>query len=447
MKNTIKVLGIIVLVAVIGFSMAACDDGNGTGGGGVADERAVYESAKDGTSYKLEITKNTGKATYVPANGDYYTLTITKAGESTKTSTGTITVSGITFTLTHNTGSLFIITIDNMTITSINSPNGTIPIDGGGTVQAPGTISQQGNNPGGGNPGGNTSGNENGFSWQSNNDGVTITGYTGPGGNVIIPATIEGKQVTSIGEFAFNGCTSLISVIIPNGVTIINRWAFRGCSSLAGVTIPDGVTYIGEYAFAFCNLTSVTIPSSVSIWEYAFFGCTSLTSVTIPASVTTIGNGAFGGCTSLAGVTIPASVTTIGNGAFYGCTSLAGVTIPNSVTYIGDVAFNGCTSLTSAIPNSVTYIGVGAFNGCTSLTSVTIPNSVTRIGDGAFNGCTGLTSVTFQGTIPVRGFGSSSSTFLGDLYHKFYETDKYNGTPGTYTTTVPVNEYSVWTKQ
>ncbi len=120
------------------------------------------------------------------------------------------------------------------------------------------------------------------------------------------------------------------------------------------VTIPSSVTYnsttysvtsIGSGAFEDCTgLTSVTIPNSVTTIGYrAFEGCTGLTSVTIPNSVTTIGSSAFGGCTGLTSVTIPNSVTTIGGSAFSGCTGLTSVTIPNSVTSIGQWAFSDCT--------------------------------------------------------------------------------------------------------
>src|SRR5574344_475660 len=243
--------------------------------------------------------------------------------------------------------------------------------------------------------------------------------------------------VTSIDEYAFQGCSSLTSVTIPNSVTSIGDYAFNDCNSLTTITIGNSVTSIGTYAFSGCyGLTSVTIPNSVTTIGYkTFSGCYGLTSVTIGDSVTSIGDSAFDSCTSLTSVTIPNSVTTIGDSAFDSCTGLTSVIIPNSVTSIGTYAFSGCHSLTSVtigdsvtkisdnvfqncyklvsvtMPNSVTTIGDSAFDSCTGLTSVIIPNSVTIIGNSAFNSCTGLTSVTIGDSVTSIGAHAFSSCY------------------------------------
>ena len=189
------------------------------------------------------------------------------------------------------------------------------------------------------------------FYFDVNDDGtLTITDYNGTGGDVVIPSTIDGASVTSIGENAFYG------------------WA-----ELTSVTIPDSVKSIGAYAFTYCTeLTSVTIPASVtSIGKYTFSWCTSLSEVTIPDSVTNIGECAFGQCESLSEVTIPDSVTNISESAFEECYSLTSVTIGNSVTSIGEWAFYSCGCLTEiTIPDSVTSIGANAFEGCLELENV-----------------------------------------------------------------------------
>ena len=158
------------------------------------------------------------------------------------------------------------------------------------------------------------------FEYSILDDGtVKITDYTGSDSKLVIPSTIDGKKVTSIGGYAFEYCTSLTSITIPNSVTSIGDWAFDECASLTSITIPDSVTSIGDSAFEYCkSLTSITIPNSVtSIGDTAFYNCISLTSITIPNSVTSIGHAAFGYCTSLTSITIPNSVTSIGYEAFY----------------------------------------------------------------------------------------------------------------------------------
>ena len=334
----------------------------------------------------------------------------------------------------------------------------------------------------------------------------------------IVRSTFEGctgltsvtipSSVTSIGERAFYGCTNLpienniryagsylveavnktlSSYSIKTGTKWIGSAAFENCSNLCSITIPNSVTSIGYAAFRDCRgLTSIEIPNSVtSIDDYAFYGCSGLTSVTIPNSVTSIGGYAFSGCTGLFSVEIPNSVTNIGNWAFYmvrnivytgsaggsqwGALSLNGfvdgymvykdatktellscslavngeVVIPNIVTSIGVKAFSGCSGLNSvAIPNSVTSIGEDAFAYCSSLTSVTlnsnaivsqaysrnyglksifgkqvpkyiIGDSVTSIGAWAFAWCDGLTSVTIGNS--VKSIGESAFYECGGL--------------------------------
>jgi len=227
------------------------------------------------------------------------------------------------------------------------------------------------------------------YTYTTNGTGLTITGCkTDASGSITIPKTINGYTVTSIGSYAFEDCTSLTTITIPDGVTSIGKYAFSGCASLTTITIPDSVTSIGEYAFRVCtSLTTITIPDSVtSIGDWAFCVCTSLTTITIPDSVTSIGGSAFYNCTSLTTITIPDGVTSIGSQAFYSCTSLTTITIPDSVTSIGYEALENCTRLTTiTIPDGVTSIGYDAFYGCTSLTTITIPDSVTRIGSSAFS--------------------------------------------------------------
>jgi hypothetical protein len=296
---------------------------------------------------------------------------------------------------------------------------------------------------------------------------ATITGYSGAGGAVYIPAVVDGNPVVKVGDSSsiFGiGNSTVTSVTIPDSVTSIGSKAFYACNRLTSITIPDSVTSIGEYAFSSCaSLSSVIIGNSVtSIGKDAFFFCTSLTSITIPDSVTSIGEYAFYACTSLTRITVDAdnsnyssvdgvlfdklqtlliqypagkldgsytiddSVTSIGNYAFYYCSSLASVTIPDTVASIGERAFSEFTSLSSITvgADNSNYSSVDGvlFNKLQTLLiqypagilddSYTIPDSVTSIGVAAFDNCTSLTSLTIPDSVTSIGdwaFSSCSS--------------------------------------
>ena len=177
------------------------------------------------------------------------------------------------------------------------------------------------------------------FTYTTTNGTITITGYTGGGGDVIIPDTINGLPVTSIGSLAFNECSYLTSVTIGTNVTSIGLFAFRACTNLTSVTIPNGVTNIGAAPFVFCfSLTNITVGALNSAYI-------SVDDVLFDKSLTTLIQYPVGQTGT--SYIIPNSVSSIGDDAFYGCFSLTSVTIPNSVTNIGDSAFSGCLSLTS----------------------------------------------------------------------------------------------------
>ena len=227
------------------------------------------------------------------------------------------------------------------------------------------------------------------------------------------------SSVTSIGNWAFYGCTALQYISIPNSVTNIGGRAFLYCESLQSIVIPNSVTNIGYEAFSSCHsLQSIFIPNSVtSIGEDAFKGCKSLQSIVIPNSVSSIGNSAFSFCTSLQSIVIPDSVTDIGDSMFRDCGSLRSINIPNSVKSIGYGAFMLCDSLQSIIiPNSVKSIGDNAFRYCESLQSIVIPDSVTSIGNSAFSGCDSLRTIL----IP-KGSRKKFEKLLPDYKNKLVE--------------------------
>ena len=182
---------------------------------------------------------------------------------------------------------------------------------------------------------------------------ITTITYTasaqlpGYNGSLQVGATTFGSAITS---HTFSNGTGTITC---NGmITTIGNSAFNSCTGLISIEIPNTITEIGEAAF---------------------YGCTGLTSIEIPSSVTKIGNSAFNSCTGLISIEIPNTVTEIGEAAFFNCTGLTSIEIPNSVDSIRRYAFQGCTGLTSIeIPSSVTKIRDNAFWACSGLTSVTV---------------------------------------------------------------------------
>lgn len=178
--------------------------------------------------------------------------------------------------------------------------------------------------------------------------------------------------VTHIGDYMFNGCSSLTAITIPSGVTSIGKGAFMGCTQLPSITIPSGVTEISDYAFA---------------------DCMGLGSVTIPSGVTAIGNGAFTGCEGLNSVTVQGNVTTIGDNAFYNCGTISSIDMDLLLLHaesIGSSAFAGSTSVTYGSTGEIAFtklksLGGGAFDGITNLSQVMYQENEDGTLEGAFN--------------------------------------------------------------
>ena len=232
-----------------------------------------------------------------------------------------------------------------------------------------------------------------------------------------IRTVVINEGVTNIGNHMFQHSRNLTSVSIPNSVTSIGRDAFRQ-TGLTSVIIPNSVTSIGRGAFWDAPLTEVIIPYGVtSIGDEAFrttfpFHSSALTSVILPNSITKLGNQIFEGNINLTSITIPNSVTIIGGGAFRH-TGLTSVVIPNSVTYIGVIAFEHTPLTSITIPNSVTSIGLGAFAN-TSLTSITLPENITSIEESTFRH-TPLVSIVIPENVTSIGWRAFENTNITSI--------------------------------
>ena len=262
---------------------------------------------------------------------------------------------------------------------------------------------------------GNPTGDRN-FSFTNNAFGcITITQYTGPGGEVTIPDKLGGLPVSVIGENAFRNCTNLTTLAVPRGVDTILGQAFRGCSRLTSLSLPETTTSFWANAVADCvNLTSIQVDGANPVFQSSngiVFSKDGTTLVrypsgrtgayTIPASVTNIGDSAFDGSGALAELDMPPSVTTLGTWAFAGCTNLTKVGFSPRLRRLGEFSFWGCSLLPEVnLPKDLETVGLFAFAHCHALTTVKIPRSAIAIGPSPFRNSAGLTNIVVNADNP-----------------------------------------------
>ena len=337
-----------------------------------------------------------------------------------------------------------------------------------------------------------------------------ITGYGGDGGAVVVPNEMDGYPVVGIeyGAFSYSGVTS---VVIPEGVTYIDTYVFSGCESLISVSLPSTMESIGESAFNNCTSLELvkyngteTKAAEIAIgesndcllnatWEYAtgeeepdepeepegplmtedgfyyeigddgvtitryageggdvvipdeiegypviaggaraFINNPDVTSVTIPDNVTTIGDSVFSRCKNLTSVVIGDGVTTIGYRAFAETSKLTDVSVGDGVERIKRLAFyaSGITSM--VLPDTVVSIGERAFEECKALASINIPASLETINDKTFYKCKSLQSIVFPESLyEIRGMAFSQSGLTSIHIPATLEYFDYNALPTT----------------
>ncbi len=290
----------------------------------------------------------------------------------------------------------------------------------------------------------------NNFTYTTDNGGVTITGYNGISGDIVVPASIDGLPVTEIGYLAFYN-HAVTAVRLPSTLVKIADFAFYRCP-LTYANVPASVRSIGKEAFARCSpLTSIDVeadnpsysahdgmlftkdmktllqcpagkpdavelPDTVTeIAPFAFEGCSKITTVHLPATIAQIGEGAFSACYELLTLTVASGnehYSSIDGVLFdkaastllqYPAGKTGEVIIPASVVAIGTQAFAGCFRLTTAtIPFGVQRIDAGAFFECSNLRTIQLPASLVAMGAQVFDGCRSLEGITVpQGVVDI----------------------------------------------
>ncbi len=304
----------------------------------------------------------------------------------------------------------------------------------------------------------------------------------------VLTEVIIGNNVTSIGAFAFSGCTNISTFTMGDFISKIETSALMDCSSIGSLIVPNGVISIGISAFKGCTgLTELTLPvniDSVGSDEHPIFeGCTNIQSITMGGGgswydydlsyeytpwqlsksnlvsafitdyVRTIGDYAFTGCTKLSYVYIGTLTNTIGTAAFSGCTSLTSIEVNGNngeFRSVDNVLFNynkttliqypiGRSNSSYEIPSGVSTIKEYAFYGCSSINTISIPTSVKYLGTGAFNNCINLNQLSVPATLDCVGSDKSpifagcenikKITFIGSGNWYDYGSTDYEYTP------------------
>lgn len=261
-------------------------------------------------------------------------------------------------------------------------------------------------------------------------------------GEIDIPATYNGVEVTQIGNSAFSGCTRVTKITVPSSVTKVGNSAFANCDKLETVIFEGDTCTFGTEAFYNCrSISELILPEKTKIISQRMFnGCSSLENFSIPASATSIGSEAFGLCSSLTEITIPSTVTSIGKNAFIGCNSVSSFNVaggntvysssdgvlygpdpstgkkaliqyPNAKSgtsytvlsgtkVIADYAFGDNTTLTKVtLPSGLEILDNFAFYKCSKLSDIQLPSTVTKLGSQSLGRCEALKSVTIPASV------------------------------------------------
>lgn len=280
----------------------------------------------------------------------------------------------------------------------------------------------------------------------------------------------ENSQLQSIAYEAFNGCSGLVDIVLPNGLSTIGGAAFKDCAALENIIIPEGVTEIEAYAFSGCrNLKSVSLPSTLEkLGESVFFGCSSLTTITCKSSNYKFEEGVLYNADKTELIKylstntdklyeVPESVKKISSYAFQGATELQYVTIGNNVEEIGYAILDGCDNVEElSVPfvgltvsqnrklayffgkvsqnlktvsvTGATTIGANTFKTWTKLERVNLSEGLAYIENEAFRGCTKLAYVNIPSTVKnvgINAFVGCNKSILIEVFNTEVYTQRW----------------------
>ena len=257
-------------------------------------------------------------------------------------------------------------------------------------------------------------------------DGTTwVKKYIGNNNKVVIPDEIDGRKVVGIDSYAFEGCSQVTDITIPNSVVKLGYNTFDDTSWYKNLyaASPNGVVYINNIAYCYKG----DIPNdgtvefdygTISIAGGAFWGEEKLLKIVLPDTITYIGENAFYCCENLNDFVLPDSVKEIGENSFYECSNLNSITFPDSLENIESYAFSGCSNLTEIVfGKGLTRINSGTFGYCYELTDIIIPDNIRSIDSEAFKYCYNLENISISDNI----------FFIGK--RAFYNTKWYDNQP------------------
>ena len=240
---------------------------------------------------------------------------------------------------------------------------------------------------------------------------------------IVIPSqvTIDGTTypVIAIGDNALQCCFSLRKVVIPNSVKSIGEYAFYSSGQLPSmeVVMSDSVTIIKRCAFTGAGIQSIDLPNTLLTIEPEAFSFTQITSLTIPRSLTTIGH-SFSAISSIDTINWNADSCGMIHEGFFWWLGISKLNIGEHVRYLPEMVFAGSEFPSVTLPESLIYIGSNCFNRCQNITSITIPSNVSTIEHDAFEGCIRLSEVYMQPLVApfINGFAFANNA-EGRIFH------------------------------